>query len=147
MKHLTISAMSMLLLAALAVGQEPGQPIPDPLPGFLKISRIESITADLHDDASKSNITFIVPKSNWKAVLESLQPAKRDHKQASGKVLGSLAIRYSDSPSKLAIELFEVPEGPGGFAIQENGGHMFYYRGGDSEKLKAALLKDRAGEK
>lgn len=147
MKHTTIIVV-LMLLAATAAGQEPTQAQPpDLLPEFLKVSRIESITADMHDAASNRNVTFVVPRSCWEEITASLQPAKRSSERASGKVLGSLKIRYTDIGSQLAIELFDVPNGPGGFAIQENGGHMFYYRGGDSAKLKAAIQKARTSEK
>lgn len=147
MKHVTIIVV-LMLLAASAAGQQPapGQ-APDLLPEFLKVSRIESITADVHDAALNRNVSFVVPRSYWEEITAALQPAKRSSERASGKVMGSLKIRYSDIGSQLAIELFDVPDGPGGFAIQENGGHMFYYRGGDSAKLKAAIEKARTSEK
>src|SRR5262245_9869460 len=119
MKHVTFIVM-FTLLAVSAAGQQPAQPDADPLPNFLKISRIESMTADVRDPATNRSISFVVPRSCWQEIVDSLQPAKRDSERASGKVLGSLKIRYSDLPIQLAIELFDVPEAPGGFAIQEN---------------------------
>ena len=143
MKYLTIA---VVLLAVSALGQQPDPPSADPLPDYLKISRIESITAEVRDADTNRSVSFVVSRSCWQEIIDSLQPAKRDSERASGKVLGSLKIRYSDLPIRLEIELFDVPEAPGGFAIQENGGHLRFYRGGDSAKLKAAILKARKSD-
>ncbi len=116
---------------------------PRPFPDVADIARIE---AEFYDSKSQKNVTFLVPKSHWSALLSAMLPAEKDDHAAKWEGLGTLQLALING-SSFHISLYERSTDPGAFAAGPTVEQRIYYRGGSSSALKKALLEAWAASK
>jgi hypothetical protein len=127
-------ALLIVLIGIAGCGRDAQQPPVNPLPAA---AEIDWITAELRLE-DRDPAVFTISPAQWPTVLEALLPAKLDPYPANWQMLASLKVQLTDG-KRLFIELFEISDGPGAFAIETKSGQRTYYRGGDSAKLGSVL--------
>ncbi|MFQ5733365.1 MAG: hypothetical protein ACE5KM_15605 [Planctomycetaceae bacterium] len=110
---------------------------------------IQEMTATLEDFSTpsglsfkpldgKSAVTFSVPKSHRKPILDALKPYQYDGSPAKWKVMGTLELTLKNGES-FWIGLYSLNKKPGAFSAGPSFKSRTYFRGGDSKALLAAL--------
>ena len=90
--------------------------------------------------AEREGAEFDVPNNYWRDTLAALSPSRYDPHPAEWVWLGGLHITTKQGESH-SVLLFWAPH-PGAFKVGKT-----YYRGGDSDELRAVLEKACAESK
>ena len=129
-----IAAIAVILILLVVIFRSPrpnGPPFPE-------LSEIASIDASFYERALEREVDFAVPPEHFKPIFDSLTPAQYDDNPAKWVVLGELKIQLKDG-KPFQVFLYRTGDPPGAFSSGANHQSRTYYRGGDSEKLRAAL--------
>jgi hypothetical protein len=127
-------AFAALMSVVVAVVLTFGEPEIDPFPAPEEISSMRAFLLDVNQP-----LDFLVPPNHWTNVLNGLRPCVSDRTPAKWEGLGLLEVRRDGTT--LEIGLYQTGEQTGAFSIEGASTTRTYYRGGDTNALKAALLE------
>ena len=106
------------------------------------VNDVASMTATFYDRNHTQEEYFPVDKSCWKDVFSALSPWKHDPSPAKWQVLGCLIIETNDGKT-CCVSLYDLTPDPiGAFSVKPDvKNRPYYYRGGNSMRLRESLAK------
>ncbi len=123
---------AVLVIAAIWViyNNMPSHPFPEK-------QDIHSVQIKFLNDRNRV-MELDVPKEQWGQLFSCLMPSQYDRNPAKWQVFATMIVMTKNG-AKQVIDIYDIPDGIGGFSDETDSDHRIYYRGGDSKEFIALV--------